>query len=200
VLDWIASFIEGGGPWAIAALMLLENVFPPIPSELIMPMAGFNAAKGSIPLWLAILAGAGGSLAGAYLWYLVGLIYGPERLRKLVRRHGRWLTMTPGELDRAQEWFDRHGRSVVFFGRFVPTVRTLISVPAGLARMFLPGFLLFTGLGSVIWCAALALAGYWLEGSYDRVGQWLNPVSTAVILLLVGVYLWRVIRWRPEGR
>jgi membrane protein DedA with SNARE-associated domain len=198
LFDGIASFLEGGGAWAIAALMLLENVFPPIPSELIMPLAGFNAARGTIPLWLAIGAGATGSLAGAYLWYLVGLIYGPDRLRKLVRRHGRWLTMTPSELDRAQAWFNRHGRSVVFFGRFVPTVRTLISVPAGLARMFLPGFILFSGLGSLIWCAALALAGYWLEDRYDQVSSWLNPVSTAVIVALLLAYLWRVIHWCPD--
>jgi membrane protein DedA with SNARE-associated domain len=198
VFDWITTFLESGGAWAIAALMLLENVFPPIPSELIMPLAGFNAARGTISLWLVIAAGAAGSLAGAYLWYLVGLIYGRARLQKLVARHGRWLTMTPSELDRAQNWFDKHGRSVVFFGRFVPTVRTLISVPAGLARMFLPGFLLFTGLGSIIWCSALTLAGYWLEDSYDQVGHWLNPVSTAVILILVAGYLWRVMRWRPD--
>ncbi|MDP5306597.1 DedA family protein [Paracoccus spongiarum] len=196
MLDWIASFLEGGGAWAIAALMLLENIFPPIPSELIMPMAGFNAARGTIPLWLAIAAGAAGSLAGAYLWYLVGLLYGPQRLRRIVARHGRWVTMTPEQLDRAQGWFDRHGRSVVFFGRFIPTVRTLISVPAGLAGMFLPRFLVFSGLGSLIWCGALAGAGYWLEDSYDRVGAWLNPLSTAVILALVAAYLWRVIRWR----
>lgn len=196
MLDWIASFIEGGGAWALAVLMLLENVFPPIPSELIMPLAGFNAARGTMPLWLAVAAGAAGSLAGAYLWYLVGVIHGPDRLRRIVARHGRWLTMTPDELDRAQRWFDRNGSSVVFFGRFVPTVRTLISVPAGLARMLLPRFVLFTALGSVIWCAALALAGYWLEDDYERIGTWLNPLSSLVLATLVGIYLWRVIRWK----
>lgn len=198
MFDWITSFLEGGGAWAIAALMFLENVFPPIPSELIMPLAGFNAASGATSLWLTICAGAAGSLAGAYLWYLVGLIFGERRLRKLVRRHGRWLTMTPAELDRAQGWFDRHGRSVVFFGRFVPTVRTLISVPAGIARMFLPRFLLFSGLGTAVWCAALAGAGYLLGDSYDRVSAWLNPVSTAVVAALVAAYLWRVLRWQPK--
>lgn len=198
MLGWISGFIEGGGAWAIAALMLLENVFPPIPSELIMPLAGFNAARGDLPLWLAILAGGAGSLAGAYLWYLVGLAYGKARLRKMVARHGRWLTMTPADVDRAQAWFDRHGRSAVFFGRFIPTVRTLISVPAGLARMFLPRFVLYSALGSLVWCGALALAGYWLEERYDQISAWLNPLSTLVILLLVAGYLWRVIRWRPD--
>nr|WP_252733861.1 DedA family protein [Paracoccus marinaquae] len=177
--------------------MLLENVFPPIPSELIMPLAGFNAARGEIALWLAIAAGAAGSMAGAYLWYLVGLAFGQDRLRRVVARHGRWLTMTPAQLDRAQRWFDRHGSAVVFFGRFIPTVRTLISVPAGIARMLLPRFLLYTALGSTIWCAALALAGYWLEDRYEEVSSWLHPVSNAIIFGLIALYLWRVIRWRP---
>lgn len=199
MLGWITGFIEGGGAWAIAALMLLENVFPPIPSELIMPLAGFNAARGEIPLWLAILSGTAGSLAGACLWYLVGLGYGAERLRRAVARHGRWLTMTPAQLERAQDWFDRHGRAVVFFGRFIPTVRTLISVPAGIAHMPLPRFLLYTSLGSAIWCAALALAGFWLEDRYEQISTWLNPLSNAVIAGLVLAYVWRVIRWRPDS-
>ena len=199
MFDWIASFLEGGGPWGIAALMFLENVFTPIPSELIMPLAGYNAARGVASFWVSVAAGAAGSLAGAYLWYMIGVAYGPVRLRRLIARHGRWLTMTEAQLDRAQGWFDRHGRSVVFFGRFVPTVRTLISVPAGLARMFLPRFLLFSGLGSLIWTMALAAAGYWLQDRYDRVDAWLNPVSTAVVVLLAAAYLWRVMRWRPDS-
>lgn len=183
---------------AIAALMFLENAFPPIPSELIMPMAGFNAARGGTSLWLAIVAGAAGSLAGAWLWYLAGRAYGRDRLHRLIARHGRWLTMSQSELDRAQGWFDRHGRSVVFFGRLVPTVRTLISIPAGIAKMLLPRFLMFSAMGSFLWCAFLAIAGYLLEGSYEHVSHWLNPVSTLIVLGLVAVYVWRVIRWRPD--
>lgn len=199
MFDWITSFIEGGGALAIAALMLLENVFPPIPSELIMPLAGFNAARGGTPLLLVILAGAAGSLAGAWLWYLVGRAYGIARLRRMIVRHGRWLTMTPSELERAQQWFDRHGRSAVFFGRLFPTVRTLISVPAGLARMFMPRFILFSALGSILWCSMLALAGYWLESRYEQVSAWLNPVSTVIVTALIAGYIWRVIRWRPNS-
>lgn len=199
MFDWITSFLESGGAWAIAALMFLENLFPPIPSELIMPLAGFNAARGSISLWLVILSGSAGSLAGAYFWYLVGRAFGRDRLHRLIARHGRWLTMTPADLDRAQGWFDRHGRSTVFFGRFIPTVRTLISVPAGLARMAVPRFVLFSAMGSAIWCAVLTLAGYWLTDSYDRVSHWLNPLSTGVVVALGGVYLWRLLRWRPDA-
>lgn len=199
MFDWITSFIEGGGALAIAALMLLENVFPPIPSELIMPLAGFNAARGGTSLLLVIISGAAGSLAGAWLWYLLGCAYGTDRLHRLIARHGRWLTMTPAELDRAQRWFDRHGRSVVFFGRLVPTVRTLISIPAGLAQMFMPRFILFSAMGSILWCSILALAGYWLESRYEQVSAWLNPVSTIIVVALIAGYAWRVIRWRPDS-
>ncbi|TGN60064.1 DedA family protein [Paracoccus liaowanqingii] len=198
MFDWITGLLEGGGAWAIAALMLLENVFPPIPSELIMPLAGFNAARGGTPLWLAILAGGIGSTLGAWFWYALGRAYGPARLHLLVARHGRWLTLTPSELTRAQGWFARHGGAAVFFGRFLPTIRTLISVPAGLARMPTGRFLIFTALGSFIWSGGLALAGYALEGGYDAVSGWIDPLSTAIVLAIVAAYLWRVVRWRPD--
>ncbi|MFC0201260.1 DedA family protein [Paracoccus rhizosphaerae] len=199
MFDWITGLLQGGGAWAIAALMLLENVFPPIPSELIMPLAGFNAAQGGTPLWLAVLAGGAGSTAGAWLWYALGRAYGAQRLHQLVARRGRWLTMTPSELTRAQGWFARHGGAAVFFGRFLPTIRTLISVPAGLARMPMARFLVYTAAGSFIWSGGLALAGWLLQARYHDVSDWLNPASTAVVVAIVAVYLWRVIRWRPEA-
>lgn len=199
MFDWITGMIDSGGPLAIALLMFLENVFPPIPSELIMPLAGFNAARGGSPLWLTILAGAAGSLAGAYFWFYVGRRFGAARLRLLVRRHGRWLTMSPAGLRRAQNWFNRHGNMAVFFGRFIPTVRSLISVPAGLSRITTGPFLAFSAAGSLIWSGALAIAGYLLEGGYEAVEHWLNPVSTAVVVALVGIYLWRVITYNPDA-
>jgi len=199
VFDWIAGFLESGGALAIAALMLLENVFPPIPSELIMPLAGFNAARGGTPLWLAILAGGLGSLAGAWFWYHVGRAFGRLRLRALIARHGRWLTMNLSDFAMAEAWFQRHERAVVFFGRFVPTVRTLISIPAGIERMPQAQFLLYTALGSFIWSGGLALAGYLLEDRYEQVEHWIDPLSTAVVIGIVALYVWRVIRWKPDA-
>lgn len=199
MFDWITSFLDSGGALAIAALMLLENVFPPIPSELIMPLAGFNAARGGTPLWLAILAGGLGSLAGAYFWYLAGRAFGAHRLRRLIASHGRWLTLTLSEFEAAEGWFQRHGRAVVFFGRFIPTVRTLISIPAGIERMPQGQFLLFTALGSFIWSGGLALAGYLLEDQYENVEHWIDPLSTAVVIGIIALYLWRVIRWKPDA-
>lgn len=200
MFDWITGILEGGGAWAIAALMLLENVFPPIPSELIMPLAGFNAARGGTPLWLAILAGGLGSLAGAYFWYAVGRAFGRERLRWLIARHGRWLTLNLSEFERAEAWFNRHGRAIVFFGRFIPTVRTLISIPAGIERMHRGQFLFYTAIGSFIWSGGLAVAGYLLEDRYEMVEDWINPLSTAVVVTVVAIYVWRVIRWKPDVR
>ncbi len=196
MFDWITSFINSMGPLGIALMMFLENVFPPIPSELIMPLAGFNAARGDMSLWVVILAGTAGSLAGAYLWYWIGKRIGHDRLCELSRKHGRWLSVSPQEFDRATAWFDRHGGVAVLIGRLIPTIRTLISVPAGVQRMPLAVFLSYSAAGTAVWTAVLTLLGYWLEGSYDQVSTWLNPVSTGVVVVLVAVYLYRVATYR----
>ncbi|PRY95760.1 membrane protein DedA with SNARE-associated domain [Hasllibacter halocynthiae] len=200
MFDWIVSIMGTAGPAGVAFLMLLENVFPPIPSELVMPLAGFSAARGDMTLWAAILAGTGGSVGGAWLWYWAGARLGEDRLKRLAERHGRWLTLTPDEIDRADEWFRRHGRIAVLVGRLVPGVRTLISVPAGLSKMPLGAFLLYSSIGSLIWTGILAGAGYLLEGEYERVSHWLNPVSNVAVVVLVLIYLWRVVTFDRRKR
>ena len=192
MFDWITNLIDSMGAFGVALLMFLENVFPPIPSELIMPLAGFNAARNTMSLPLVIAAGSIGSLAGAYLWYWIGRRIGFERLCKLSRKHGRWLSVWPEEFDRANDWFDRHGGGAVLIGRLIPTVRTFISVPAGVRRMPRAFFLGLSAIGTVAWTAFLTLAGYWLEGGYEAVSAWLDPVSTIVVVGLIGTYLWRV--------
>ena len=136
-----------------------------------------------------------GSLAGALIWYALGRAIGPDRIRRLAAWHGRWLTVGPQDVDSAQAWFDRHGPMAVLLGRLVPAVRTLISVPAGLARMPLGPFLLWSALGSLGWTTLLAVAGFMLQGAYRRVEGWVNPVSTAVVVAIVAIYLWRVVTW-----
>ena len=200
MFDWITNLIDSMGAFGVALLMFLENVFPPIPSELIMPLAGFNAARNTMSLPLVIAAGSIGSLAGAYLWYWIGRRIGFERLCKLSRKHGRWLSVSPEEFDRANDWFDRHGGGAVLIGRLIPTVRTFISVPAGVRRMSRGWFLGLSALGTVAWTSVLTLAGYWLEGGYEAVSAWLNPVSTVVVLALVGTYLWRVATYGRRMR
>lgn len=197
MFDWIVSLLDWAGPLGVALLMLAENVFPPIPSELVMPLAGFAAARGEMSLILAILAGTAGSVAGALLWYWLGARLGAERLERLAASHGRWLTLTPADVRRAGDWFRRHGRGAVLLGRLVPGVRTLISVPAGVSGMPLAPFLAYSAFGTAIWTAALGIAGYLLAGQYALVSRWTNPVSNVVGGGLVAIYLYRVATYRP---
>ena len=200
MFDWIVSFMDAAGLAGVALLMLLENVFPPIPSELVMPLAGFAAARGDMSLGGAVAAGTAGSVAGAWLWYWAGRRLGGARLKRLAARHGRWLTLSPAEIERAEAWFRRHGHVAVLLGRLVPAVRTLISVPAGIAGMGLAPFLLYSAFGTVLWTGLLAGAGYVLEGQYDRVAAWMNPVSNVVVAGLAGWYLWRVATYGRRTR
>lgn len=198
MFDWIVGLLESSGYLGVLFLTFLENVFPPIPSELILPMAGFLCAQGRMNVWGAILAGSVGSLAGATVWYYIGRFLGGARLKRLAARHGRWLTMEPDEVDRAEEWFQKHGDPAVFIGRFLPGIRTLISVPAGMARMRMPHFLLFSFLGTVIWTSALTFAGYVLEDHYDRIASYLNPTTDAAFALMVAWYVYRVITFKAK--
>jgi membrane protein DedA with SNARE-associated domain len=199
VFEWVTGMIEGAGYGGIALLMFIENVFPPIPSEVIMPLAGFVAARGDLNLVLVIVAGALGSLAGALMWYYVGVWVGLDRVRRFAARYGRWLTMTPEEVDQADAWFDRHNRTAVLVGRLVPAVRTLISVPAGVSGMAMPTFLLCSGIGTLLWTGFLAGAGYWLGDQHEAVARYMNPVSNLVIGLLAAGYLYRVATFRKRS-
>lgn len=196
MLELMTRLVDQFGAPAIGALMLLENLFPPIPSELIMTGAGYHAAQGRIGLLAVILWGTFGSVAGALFWYFIGRAVGTARLQRLAARHGRWLTLSPEDIAATEAWFQRHGRMAVFFGRLVPTVRTLISIPAGMAGMPLLPFLAYTSLGSLIWTGFLAVAGWVLGEAFGQVDAWLNPVSTAVVLGIIGFYLYRVITWK----
>lgn len=202
MFDWITGFMEATGYFGIALLMLIENVFPPIPSELIMPLAGFAAARGELNLFLVILAGTAGSVAGALLWYGFGLWLGAERLKRFAADHGRWLTLSPEEIGEVQGFFSRHSRKAVLFGRLIPGIRSLISIPAGIVGMGLPKFLIYSTLGTFVWTAALAGAGYALESQYGRIAEWLNPVANVILGGALLWYLYRVatFRSRPARR
>jgi membrane protein DedA with SNARE-associated domain len=198
MFGFIERIISSAGYPGIALLMLLENVLPPLPSELIMPMAGFVAANGQLSLVGVIIAGTLGSVVGALPWYYLGKVLGHERLKQWAGRHGRWLTLEPKDVDRAAGWFEQHCAKAVFFGRLVPAVRTLISVPAGLFGMSLGRFLTYTSLGSALWSSALAYAGYSLRDDYEQVEHWLNPATNAIVAGIVLVYLYRVVTWRRD--
>ncbi|HEY8578324.1 MAG TPA: DedA family protein [Beijerinckiaceae bacterium] len=198
MFNWVTELVQEYGYVAIALLMFVENVFPPIPSELIMPMAGFSAARGDLSLVGVILSGTFGSLCGAYFWYQLGRWYGRARLLDLASRHGRWLTIGPQDVKKAQSWFEKHGGKAVFFGRLLPAIRTLISVPAGIAEMPRIPFLLYSALGTIMWSSILAVCGYLLESQYDKVSAYVDPASNVVLAALGLTYVYRV--YQAKGR
>ena len=198
MFDWVVSTIESWGYLGVFVLMVAENVFPPIPSEVIMPLAGFLAGSGRMSLSLTMLVGTLGSVIGTLMWYYVGLWFGEERLKRFAARHGRWLGLSPGDIDAAHHWFARHGAMAVFFGRMIPAIRTLISVPAGLARMPMWKFLSYTVAGSALWTGVLTFAGLALHENYARVADYVDPVSKLVVVTVVVIYLYRVITWKPH--
>ncbi len=198
MFDWVLSVIEGWGYPGIFALMLLENIFPPIPSEVIMPLAGYLCGTGALSFIPTVLAGTLGSVLGTSFWFWLGRSVGSERLKRWAARHGRWMTVSPGDIDKAQGWFARQGGLAVFFGRMVPAVRTLISVPAGIVRMPPGRFLAFTAAGSLLWTLLLAAAGLVLESQYTRVADVIDPISTFVVVAIVAYYIYRVVTWKAE--
>lgn len=200
MFDWITGVIGRLGYAGVAGLTFLENVFPPIPSELVIPLAGYVAAQGNMRLMLVIATASAGSLAGASVWYWIGRRVGERRLRAWVDRHGKWLTLSGKDVDRAQLWFSRHGNAAVFFGRLVPGVRTLVSLPAGFARMPALPFVVYSVLGTIIWTAALAYAGVALQSNFTIVGDYINTI-TNVLFGVIGVMLaTRYVRcWRAHA-
>jgi len=200
MFDWITGVIGRLGYAGVAGLTFLENVFPPIPSELVIPLAGYVAAQGDMRLMLVILTASAGSLAGASVWYWIGRRVGERRLRAWVDRHGKWLTLSGKDVDRAQLWFSRHGNAAVFFGRLVPGVRTLVSLPAGFARMPVLPFVVYSAIGTIIWTAALAYACVALQSNFTIVGDYINMI-TNVVFGVIGVMLaTRYVRcWRAHA-
>jgi membrane protein DedA with SNARE-associated domain len=191
MIEAFGALIERGGYAGIVLLTFIETIFPPLPSELFMPMAGFVAARGALTLPGVIASGMLGTLCGACFWYITGRAIGVDRSRELAARHGRWLTLHPADIDRSIAWLDRHGAPVMLFDRMVSAVRGVISIPAGIAHITVGRFLLFSVLGNAIWTTLLMTAGHQLGANYGRVAQWLAPLSQIVIGLLVTAYVWR---------
>lgn len=194
---WIIETINSLGYAGIFLLMLAESLFPPIPSELIIPFAGYSAANGTLNLWLVLASATVGAVVGMLPWYFAGRIFGLDRVRWLADRFGRIMTLNSEEIDTATSWFRRFGPIIVFVGRLMPLIRTLISVPAGLAAMPFWKFLLFSTLGALTWNSILVGAGYLLAEHYELVETWLDPGTTIVLGLVVVIYLYRFVTWRP---
>jgi membrane protein DedA with SNARE-associated domain len=191
---WVMKLMHGAGYPALIFLMFAENVFPPIPSELIMPLAGYMVTREQISFVGVVLAGTLGSVLGALPLYYTGKALGEERLMDWADRHGRWVTVSRQDLERAKGWFERHGGMAVLFCRLIPGVRSLISIPAGIERMPAAVFLAYTTVGAGLWTTLLATLGYGLGGKYTEVEQYLDPVSDVVLGGIVVLYLVRVVR------
>jgi membrane protein DedA with SNARE-associated domain len=199
--EWIISTMNSLGYLGIGLLMFAENLFPPIPSELIMPLAGFTVAKGKMNFTLAVLAGVIGTILGAFPWYYAGKILGEERLKSLADRYGKWITVSSQDIDKATRWFNRYGNKAVLLGRLVPGVRTLISLPAGLSNMPLAPFVIYSTLGTTAWVMLLTFLGFMLGEKYELVEQYLDPVSKIVLVFLIVAFIaWVVIKQRKAKR
>lgn len=196
--ELIIRLIERGGYWGVALLMAIENIVPPIPSEVIMGVGGIAVARGTMKFWPLLLFGTAGSTAGNYVWFLLGDRLGYERLRPFVKRWGRWLTLTWRDVERASAFFHGHGQWIVFALRFSPFFRTLISLPAGLAHMKHWRFLALTFAGALIWDALLILGGQWLAAYLGTVHKYIGPGLGLLLVVIIAIYVWRVIRWKPD--
>ncbi|GAA1283581.1 DedA family protein [Saccharothrix xinjiangensis] len=190
VVSWVTDLMEKLGAPGAGLAIALENLFPPLPSEVFLPLAGFTASQGKMNLVAAIVWTTAGSVIGALVLYYLGVALGRERMRRIA---SRMPLMKVSDVDRAEQWFNRHGKSTVFFGRMVPVFRSLISIPAGVERMPVPLFTLLTAAGSLIWNTALILAGYLLGANYHVVDQYLGIVSKVVLGLAVAGVAWFVV-------
>jgi membrane protein DedA with SNARE-associated domain len=197
MVEFSTNLIASGGLVGVFLLMVLENLFPPIPSEVIMPLAGFTAARGQMSILGVVVAGTLGSIAGNAVWFEAARAFGTARTRRLVERYGRWLGLGPEEIAKGEDVLRRNGQMAVFLGRFMPGVRTAISVPAGLIEMPRAVFYLWTALGTLIWTSALALGGYVLQEQFHRVADWAEPIGFVILgaaLVAIGLHFWRARR------
>lgn len=182
---WVQDVIEQLGYVGVALLVVLENVFPPIPSEIVLPFAGFVAQRGSDSVVLMILAATIGSVIGALIMYWIAAVIGDDRLHAFTRKFGKWVQIREADLIRAEEWFDRHAVGAVLVGRCVPLIRSVVSIPAGFRRMKLIPYIAYTFLGSLVWNIALVGAGALLGENWERVGEVVATYQWVIIVAIV---------------
>jgi len=191
--EWITSTIYSLSYVGIGFLMFLENLFPPIPSELIMPLAGFVVQQGKMDFTLVVLAGVIGTVLGALPWFYAGRLLGEERLKKLCDRYGKWLGISGEDITKSKNWFDRYGNKAVLLCRLVPGVRTLISIPAGIGNMNIIPFLIYSTIGTTLWVLLLTYAGFALGQNYKVVETYIDPISKVVVIVVVVAFVGFVI-------
>ena len=210
--NWVQDVINQFGYFGVALLVVIENVFPPIPSEIVLPFAGFVAQQGASAVNATagaaqsdttvigmMIAATVGSVVGALILYFVSAAIGPERLRGFVERFGKWFGVKSSDLVRAEEWFDRRSNAAVLVGRCVPLIRSIVSIPAGFRRMKLTSFVVLTAIGSAVWNIALIGAGALLGDQWERVGEYVGVFQWLVIAAVL-VFLVRFVASRLKKR
>lgn len=196
IQNWVENVVDEVGAVGLAFVMFLENVFPPIPSEIVLPLAGFYVEDGRLGFVEALVAATAGATAGALLLYALGRWGGMP----LVLRYRRVLRVSEAEIERADAWFDRYGDWIVFFSRMVPIIRSIVSIPAGMSEMPIIRFTLLTAAGATVWNTALIGAGYALGGNYEKVEGVVGPLSRVILVVLVLAVAYVVYRWWRRRR
>lgn len=199
---WITAVMEDYGYTGIFLLILLENIFPPIPSEIVLTVGGFMTTATDLSIAGVIAASTAGSVAGAVILYYVGRLLSVERLERIVEKYGKWLRLTIDDLHKADAWFDRYGIWAVFFGRLIPVVRSLISIPAGMSGMKVKLFFIFTIAGTLIWNTILVIVGAAVGENRDAIMRQLEIYSNVVYVILIAgavAGVWYFIRKRRTG-
>lgn len=200
MLDWIKTVIEAIGYLGIVFLMILENIFPPIPSEVIMPFAGFLTSNGQLSFIGILIAGVLGSVVGTLPFYYLGFKIGKDRLLTWADEHGHWLMINSSDINQASDWFSRHGKTAVLLCRLVPGIRTLISIPAGVQKMNLITYLFLTFIGTTVWVGILAYLGQYFKQNYSEVSRYLDPISYVVIGAMLIWYIVHIVRRKRQNK
>ena len=204
VAGWIEELIAAIGYPGIVLVMAIENIFPPIPSEAVLPFAGALSARGELDFWGAVAAGTAGSIIGAVVLYGIGYFAREAGVRRLVAAYGKFLFISERDLDRGAAWFERYGEAVIFFGRLIPIIRSIISLPAGYTRMNFWKCLFFTTLGTALWSLILTYVGRLLGENWEDISTFMEPYQNGTLVVLVLIFVgfigWRAYRWRQQRR
>jgi membrane protein DedA with SNARE-associated domain len=199
MFESVINTINSLGYVGIAVLMALENILPPIPSEVIMPLAGFAVTQGKLKFIYVVISGTIGSVLGATPWYFLGKTWGLQRTKKIANSYGKWLAISGEDVDKAYNWFARRGYIATAIGRLVPGIRTYISIPAGIAKMALFPFLIYSTIGSVIWVSFLTFAGYILGENYEKISIYLKPFSSLVLIVIIALIIYFIIKRKTQA-
>ena len=191
MITFISDIIAQAGYFGIAILMFVETLFPPIPSELIMPFAGYTASMGKLSLVGVLIAGFAGSLAGTLLLYGASLLIDNTKIEDWLERHGSKIGLRMEKYLTSREWFERNNKAAIFFGRLIPGVRSIISIPAGMGRMHPVKFIFYSGLGTALWTSTLTIAGFLLGSQYEKVAGFSKTYGLIAFTLLLILLIWQ---------